>query len=98
VTSNNTLTVALFSVSGFQPVQLQPAQITLGDNLGSEAVASSCINVGDQNNDGVADTRCVFKKADLKKATTTTGAQRLVLNGRLTDGRRVQGQEQVTGL
>jgi probable HAF family extracellular repeat protein len=97
VGSSNTLTVALFSVSGFQPAQLQPPQVTLGDNLGSEAVASSCANVGDRNSDGVADTRCVFKKPDLKKATTTTGAQRLVLNGRLADGRRVQGQEQVTG-
>jgi probable HAF family extracellular repeat protein len=98
VGTSNTLAVALFSVSGFQPVQLQAAQVTLGDNLGSEAVASSCANVGDRNGDGVADTRCVFKKPDLKKATTTTGAQRLVLNGRLPDGRRVQGQEQVAGL
>jgi hypothetical protein len=89
--------VALFSVPGFQPVQLQRTQVTLGDNLGSEAVASSCANVGDQNSDGVADTRCVFKDADLRKATTTTGAQRLVLNGLLGDGRRIQGQEQISG-
>ena len=98
VGASSTLQVALFSAPGFQPVQLQPTRVTLGDNLSSEAVASSCANVGDQNSDGVADTRCVFKTADLRKATTTTGAQRLVLNGLLGDGRRIQGQEQVSGL
>ncbi len=85
VGASSTLQVALFSAPGFQPVQFQPTRVTLGDNLSSEAVASSCANVGDQNSDGVADTRWVPKTADLRKATTTTGAQRLVLNGLLGD-------------
>ncbi|HET6576701.1 MAG TPA: PKD domain-containing protein [Gemmatimonadales bacterium] len=94
--TKSTMQVALFSVSGFQPLQLQAAQVTLGDNLGSEAKATSCANAGDQNGDGVADTRCVFKIVDVTKAAA--GAQILVLNGRLADGRRIQGQERVAGI